>query len=124
MTLTASDLRSRVGFHKKTTAPPSNPDYGESGEGEFSDTPEFVCAANIRPRLGGEAILAARLTGVEHATITVRQSSDTRLVTTDWKVVDQHTDLAYNIRSIIDPDQNTPRQGAMFELLCQAGVAI
>jgi len=98
------------------------PDYGQV-EGEWSVTPEFECAAHIAPKLGGEKVLADRLTGINVVNITIRQFTQSRLVTTAWKIVNTRTDVEYNIRSIIDPDEGTPRQGRYFEMLCEVGLA-
>lgn len=121
MTATASDLRSKVAFYTRG-AIASPPDYGQA-EGEWSLTAEFECAANIVPKLGSEKVLADRLSGVNLVNITVRQSTASRAVTTAYKVVDVHKNVEYNIRSIIDPDQGTVRQGSYFEMLCEQGVA-
>lgn len=117
----AGDLRSKVGFYKRP-ASGNSPDYGNT-EGEFPGTPEFTCAANIKPRLGGEGVLAARLTGTNPINITVRKSSDTVLVDTAWRCKDERTGVIYNIRSVIDPFEHTADHGKFFEMLCEKGVA-
>lgn len=121
MTATASDLRHRVAFYTRVPASPPPPDYGQT-EGEWSPTPSFTVAAWIQPRLGGERVLQARLTGVNMANITIRQSVQTRTITTAWKAVDARSGIEYAIRSIIDPDYGTPKQGAYFEMLGETGV--
>ena len=98
-------------------------DYGNT-EDNFPATADFVVSANIEPKLGGEAVLAARLTGKHIVNITVRQSTNTALVTTDWKAKDEHSGEEYNIRSVIDPDGGTSKHGFYFEMLCEKGVAI
>lgn len=115
----AGDLRDKVGFYKRVTA---SDGYGNN-EGEFGVSAEFEAPALIRPRLGGEAVLAARLTGQGLANITVRTCTDTLLVTTDWRVKNERTGEVYNVRSIIDPDQGTPRHGRFLEMLCERGVS-
>lgn len=121
----AGDLRARIGFYKRDTvgvdSPPS-PDYG-AGETEFAGDAEFTCSANIKPRLGGESVLASRLTGVNLVNITVRQSSMTRLVDTGWRAKDERSGTIYNIRSIIDPNEHDQDHGKWFEMLCEQGVA-
>lgn len=121
----AGDLRSKVGFYQRASVGPDSPpvpDYG-STEGEYPSEPEFTCAANIKPRLGGESVLAARLTGTNFSNITVRQSSSTSLVDTAWRAKDERLGVVYNIRSIIDPFENTVERGRYFEMLCEEGVA-
>lgn len=115
----AADLRDRVGFYQRAMI---SDGYGNS-VGDFPDDPEFTCAANIKPRLGGESVLAARLQGTHLANITVRSSYQTRQVKTDWMLKNERTGEIYNIRSIIDPEQATSKRGMFLELLCEEGVA-
>lgn len=117
----AGQLRNRVGFFRR----PSNndsPDYGVA-DGEFAATADFECAANIRPRLGGEQVLAARQAGTNLVNITVRRSADTAVVTTGWKAKDLRSGVEYNIRSIIDPNEGDTDRGTWIEMLCEKGVA-
>jgi len=64
-------------------------------------------------------VTAARLVGQQPVTITVRQNSLTRLITTEWRAIDVNEGTEYAIRSIVDPDDD----GAFFEILSQVGVA-
>jgi len=112
----AGNLRERVGFYRPTIG---FDDGAGNTEGGFADVPDFVVAASVSPKLGGETVLANRLTGREAVNITVRRSSQTLQVTTDWRARDERTDTVYNIRSIIDPTQK--RQ--WLEMLCEQGVA-
>jgi head-tail joining protein len=123
--MTAGDLRYRVGFYKRPVAAddsPASPDYGNP-EGDFSSTAEFITYANIRPRLGGEQILAARLTGENLVNITVRQSTQTALVQTSWRAKNETTGEVYQIKSIIDPFSDGVKHAMYFEMLCEKGVA-
>ncbi len=113
-------LRHRVGFYKRAAA---GDGYGNT-QAEFSGTAEFVCAANIRPKLGGEDVLAGRLTGRNLVNIIVRQSQQSLQVTEDWRARDERSGEVYNIRSIIDPEKAASRRGMFFEMLCEKGVAI
>lgn len=121
----AGDLRSKVGFYQRgsvgVNSPPA-PDYGDN-ELEFGSTPDFTCLANIKPRLGGEAVLAARLTGINHVNITVRTSTDTKRVDPTWRCKDERSGASYNIRSVIDPYEHTSDRGNWIEMLCEKGVA-
>lgn len=119
--LQAGDLRRKVGFYKRAAAG-AGTDYGNP-EAAFPDTPEFSCAATIKPRLGGEGVLAARLTGTNLVNITVRKSSRTVLVDSAWRCQDERTDVIYNIRSVIDPYEHTADHGKFLEMLCEKGVA-
>lgn len=122
----AGDLRDKVGFYRRETLSPESPlaiDYGNT-EGEFPAAPAFdPVSAQIKPKLGGEGVLAARLSGKNLANITVRQSTQTADVTTDWVVKDARSGEVYNIRSIIDPYKDTAQRGRYWELLCEKGVA-
>lgn len=90
--------------------------YGNR-RGTFAN--QFTVKARIEPRLGGESVLAARLTGKNLANITVRSSTNTRMIEPEWRVVDTRTGDFWNIRSVIDPDDRR-----MFvEMLCEQGVA-
>ncbi len=120
--MNASDLRNRVGFYQRPAAP-AGTDYGNT-EGEFPASATFTCYANIKPRLGGEQVLAQRLTGVNLVNITVRASSNTRQVNPGWKVKDERSEVDYNIRSIIDPFEQTSDHGKWIELLCEKGPAV
>lgn len=119
----AGDLRHLVGFYQREdlsdTSP--QPDYGVT-EGEFLQV--FTAQAQIRPKLGGEDVLAARLTGKNLVNITVRKSAASAAVTTDWMAKNERSGESYNIRSIIDPFQSKPQRGRFIELLCEKGVAI
>lgn len=119
----AGDLRSKVGFYKRVVPPPTGAEIGVP-EGPFPATPEFECAASVRPRLGGEQILADRLSGTNAVNITVRRSSRTRLVDTSWMVRDQRSGTIYNIRSVIDPFEGRPDHSMWIEMLCERGVAV
>lgn len=117
--MAAGDLRDKVGFYKRLQV---EDDYGNT-ESVFPLDPEFEVAANIKPKLGGEDVLAGRLSGRNLVNITVRKSSATLDVTTDWVAKDERSGELYNIRSIIDPDQHTARHGRFLEMLCEEGVA-
>lgn len=115
----AGDLRARVGFYQREN---SSDGYGNN-QADFTADPEFIVAANIKPRLGGEAVLAGRLTGQNLVNITLRQSDDTSSITVDWRAKDERSGQIYNIRSIIDPYEHTAQHGRFWEMLCEKGVA-
>ncbi len=111
----AGELRWRVGFYARI---PKDDGYGNVQAG-FSEEAHCVVGANIRAKLGGEAVQASRLQGTNTVNITVRASQATRAVTTDWRVRDERSKVIYNIRSIIDPTG----AGQWLEMLCETGVA-
>lgn len=115
----AGDLQDLVGFYERVIA---SDGYGNN-QGDFPGTPEFTMAANIKPRLGGESVLAGRLAGSNLVNITVEQCDQTNDVTPDWRAKDERKGVIYNIRSIIDPDEETAQRGRFWEMLCEKGVA-
>lgn len=119
-------LRYRVGFYQRGSAggggSPPPPDYGSGGS--YPSTATFITYGNIEPRLGGEEIMAGRLTGKNFVNITVRKDTDTIDVDTDWKCKDEDTGEEYNIRSVVDPSQGRVRHGMYLELLCEKGGAV
>lgn len=118
----AGELRYRVGFYQRGSATPQSPDYGS--QPGYPGTATFITYADIEPRLGGEQVLAARLTGKNFSNITVRQCTETNAVDVDWIAKNEDTGETYNIRSIIDPQQGGVRHGMWWEMLCEEGVAI
>lgn len=112
----AGELKWQIGFYARGV---SEDEYGNT-QYVYEDDPEFICAASVKPKLGGEAILAGRLSGSNFVNITVRSSSDTLRITTDWRAKDETSGKLYNIRSNpIDPDGKR----IWLEILCEEGVA-
>lgn len=109
------DIWHRVAFDKRETVNPDSPADLGSTQSIFIE--QFVVWSGIQAKFGGEAVLAARLTGTNTVLITVRQSSDTEQIKTDWRARNVHTGVIYNILSIVDPNDN----GEFFEMLCQSG---
>lgn len=121
-----ANLRYSVGFYHRPALGVSSPpvDYGNT-EDEFPDTADFIVAANIIPKMGDrETVLAARLTGRALVTIIVRQSANTRMITTDWMAKDERSGEIFNIRSVNDPEGGNSTHGFYFEMLCESGVAV
>ncbi len=118
--LQAGDLRSKVGFYQRLAI---DDGHGNT-EGKYPAAANFTSSAKIAPKLGGESVLADRLTGRNLVNVIVRQSTLTRTVTEAWALKDERCGVAYNIRSIIDPDEGTPYHGRFFEMLCEKGVAV
>lgn len=112
----AGELLERVTFSARGVAVDDG--YGNV-ESTFSD--RFTAAARIRPRLGGEEVMAARLQGKNLATITVRYSSNTVQITTDWRAIDTRTGDIWNVRS---PPINPDERKQFLEILCEKGVPV
>lgn len=102
----AGDLKHRVAFASRKN---ESDGFGNT-EGVFVD--RYPVWAALAPRFGGEAVQAARLSGVQPYNLTVRDSPEMRQVTTDWRArhladcpCGRSANELYNIRGIINPDQ-------------------
>lgn len=114
---TANDLRARVTFAARVVI---SDEYGAT-TGTWQD--RFTVRCRIWPRLGGEAVIAARLAGTQPVTITVRESPDTRTIRPEWKATNTETGVEYAVRSIVDSEEPTPRHDRYLDVLAEAGVA-
>lgn len=110
--ITAGDLYYRVALDKREDVS----DGAGNTVGKFVE--QFQCRAAYRHLRGGESVMASRLQGHHVQVITVRASSQARLVTTDWRVRDVRNGTAFNIREIT---HEVDRQFISF--LCESGVA-
>jgi SPP1 family predicted phage head-tail adaptor len=108
----AGQLYQRVAFDKEV---PGSDGYGGTTNGWEE---QFQCRAGYTHLRGGESVMAARLEGTHSIVIRIRASSNTRVVTTDWRVRDTRTDVIYNIRDITPSDDR-----AFLDILVQSGVA-
>jgi head-tail adaptor len=96
-------LRERLHFQKR-----GDGDDGMGtvipGIGDFETV--FTAYSGMRPRTGGEEVTAARLAGRQPYVVTVRNSSQTRAVTTAWRLVDaRNENRIFAISSpLADPD--------------------
>jgi head-tail adaptor len=113
----AGSLRHRVTFAERDT---TQDEYGNVSGGWID---RCTVAANITPRLGGEAIDAARLAGRQPVMIRVRATPLTRRITTDWKATDQDG-TAYNVRTAIDAFMGSVDHGYYIDMMAEAGVAV
>lgn len=112
---TIGQLRERVAFEYRATV-----DDGLGNEEAGDWTPGFTVAARIAPARGAESIQAARLAGKQPVLITVRSSTQTREVGLSWRARDVRKGTLYNIRSIVNPDE----QNKYLDMECDAGVAV
>jgi SPP1 family predicted phage head-tail adaptor len=113
----AGTLRYRVTFAERNTS------QDEYGNASTAWAERFTVAAGIFPRLGGEAVEAARLAGRQAVVIRVRKSPDTKQITADWKATDQDG-REYNVRSAIDPLLGDGGHGFYIDMLAETGVAV
>jgi len=107
--LTAGNLRHRIAFDLREEV---SDGYGNE-EGEFVE--QFVVWAGVEAKFGGETVTQARLSGKQPFILTIRQSTNARLITTDWRARDKRTNQIFNIRSIADPNDRR----AFLELLVE-----
>jgi hypothetical protein len=110
----AGGLRTRIDFQSKG---PSEDEFGNPLPGGpyatvFSDNAEIV------PRMGSEAVLAARLQGLQPVTIRVRSNTNTRSLDATYRAVDARTGAVYAITS---PPVNTDQKNQYIEMLATSG---
>ncbi|MGE0845837.1 MAG: phage head closure protein [Flavobacteriaceae bacterium] len=113
----AGDLRWLVSLQRRIDV---SDGYGNH-KGEWSS--QFRRRAYIGPMRGGESVIAGRLEGTAPTIIVVRYSSETKAITSDWRVVELLPDgtegPAYAIRQAEDME----RERQWITLLCERGVA-
>lgn len=107
-------LRERVAFEVR---PMADDGYGNLQAGDFAEV--YRCAAQIMPKMGGETVLASRLTGTQPMLVTVRICAALKDIGTDWRIRDLRSGVVYDIRSISNPDE----QKRYLEILAVSGVA-
>jgi SPP1 family predicted phage head-tail adaptor len=110
----SGELRERLTFSRRAV---TSDGYGNT-EGDWEE--QFTVWGRVRPRLGGEEVMAARLSGRSVATITLRYSEQTALIDSDWRAVNANSGEVWNIRSAINPDERR----RYIELLAEKGVGV
>lgn len=90
-------------------------DYGVDRDGWNE---EFTRWANVFFKMGGESVLASRLTGKNVVSVTVRRDSDVERVTTDWMAMIDGAE--YNIRGAMPHNKHR----GYWEFLAESGAAI
>lgn len=108
-------MRDRVTFQRRAVADDGAGNAGRTGP--WSD--EFTCRAEIVPLKGSEQVIAARLSGVQPATIRVRYTARTAAITSEWRVYETlRPDVVYDIETAADME----RRRALVTMVCKAGV--
>jgi head-tail adaptor len=79
----AGDLKWRVRFDKQVAV--EDP-FGGTANNQWQE--QFSRAAAIIPMMGGEPVMAQRLTGTQPVLIKVRFDSLTRTIVTSWRAVE------------------------------------
>lgn len=98
----AGDLRERIKFQSREDLTGNSPPPGGFRNDEGGWTDRFTVWARLKPLRGGEDVLAARLTGLQPAEITVRYSAQTASIATGWRAVDTRTGRTFAIKAIAD----------------------
>jgi len=77
--------------------------FGNPVSGEFSE--QFREYARLQPRMGGETVIASRMTGVQPFTMLVRSNDRTKGVTPAWRAVNARSGRVYNIITNVNVDE-------------------
>lgn len=114
----AGDLRERIAFDKRETS-------SDGGGGTTTSWSEqFTVWGGFTHLRGGETVLAGRLEGRHTLVIRVRASTNTRLITSDWRARDARRGTEFAIRDVtLEPMDagGRPARGYI-DLLCESGV--
>ena len=107
----AGRLRERFAFDERVKV--------EDGFGNHRATwaERVQVRAGLRALRGGESVMASRLEGKQVVLITIRKSSKTAGITTDWRARDARAGTVFNIREI-----SLSRNRLYYEMLCESGV--
>ena len=89
------------------------------GAGEFAT--QFTVSAGMKPRTGGEGVDAARLGGTQPFVVTMRNSSQTRQITTAWRLVDARN--ANRVFAVTSPPADPDGRNQWLEFLAVEGQA-
>lgn len=109
----AGALQHRVAFDKRGAS--SDDGYGNT---VTNWQEQCVVSAAFTHLRGGESVLASRLQGQHVQVVTVRASSETRQIETDWRMRDVRTGASFNVRDITPTEDR-----AWLEILVQSGGA-
>ena len=77
---------------------------------------KLECWARIQPLKGTEAVIAARMTGVQPVIITIPITPETEDITTAWRVLHADNGETYDINSVANMDE----RGEYWEILAVA----
>lgn len=109
----AGALNHRVSFQRRIDQ------EDEFGNVESDWVSQWDEPCRLTPRLGTESIVAARLSGVQPFSMTIRSSDRTRGITPAWRAVNARTGVVYNIATVSNVDE----RNAYLEMLVTEGVA-
>lgn len=91
----AGDLKHRVAFDMRADV---DDGAGNVVSGDFQE--QFQVRAAFNHRGGSEAVMAARLEGRQILGVYVRSSTQTRQISTDWRMRDVRLGTAYAIDAV------------------------
>lgn len=114
--ISAGRLNRRLRFEKRAAV--AEGDGLGSYEGAWEE--QFTVAAAIKALRGGESVIGARLTGTQPVIITVRLSSQSRAIRSDWQAVDAHTGEIFALTS---PPADTAGTRMYLDIMATSGVA-
>lgn len=97
-----------------------NDGWGTSVEGQGDFESQFGVHAAMRPRTGGEGVDAARLGGTQPYVVTVRKTSNTKLITVAWQLVDARDNS--RVFAVTSPPADPDGRGAWLEFIVTEGV--
>lgn len=109
----AGSLRERITFDARAV---TDDGYGNPVSGDFTE--QFTVWGRVRPLKGGETVLASRLAGTQPVIITVRDTSDTREITSAWRA--RVGSVTYALTS---PPANMDERRQYFDILATVGIA-
>ncbi|KKB81020.1 phage head-tail adapter protein [Devosia soli] len=112
----AGALRERVHCQM---AEPQDDGWGTPLPGAGAFVTKFTISAGLKPRTGGEGVDAARLGGTQPFVVTVRNTSQTRQITTAWRLVDARNEN--RIFAITSPPADPDGKNQWLEFLAVEG---
>lgn len=93
--------------------------WGNNSAGHGAFATQFTRFAALRPRVGGEAVTAARLDGRQPYVVRVRRDAQTLSATTAWRLVDENN--AARVFNIISPPADPDGKREWLEFLAEEG---
>lgn len=94
-------MRERIAFQTRSEV---DDGFGSVTTGPYETV--FEEPARLKPGLGSETVIAARLAGTQPYTMTVRSSVRTREITPAWQAVDvRNPSRIFDIKAIANPDE-------------------
>jgi len=112
-------LRERMHFQRRGDGDDGMGGPPQPGTGEFATV--FTASAGLRPRVGGEAVDAARLGGRQPFVMTVRYSEQMAEVTPAWQLLDARKEG--RVLSIISPLADPDGKNQWLEFLAVEGAS-